>query len=121
MEREGSLDTDAERLLADGEGLADAFALALDDDPLEDLGAATVAFDDLEVNLHAVARREVRHAAQLGLLKLVDDCAHKEVASLRDAPAASAAGSLDAREAIRIAEARRPPHRAHGSWPASSA
>ena len=37
---ERALDADAERLLADGERLAGAVALALDDDALEDLGAA---------------------------------------------------------------------------------
>ena len=58
MEREGSLDADAERLLADGEGLAGAAALPLDDDPLEDLGPAALALDDLEVDLYAVTRRE---------------------------------------------------------------
>ena len=39
VHREGPLDADAERLLADGEGLARAAALARDHDPLEDLGA----------------------------------------------------------------------------------
>ena len=60
---------DAERLLADGERLARAVALALDDDALEDLGAPAGALDDLEVDAHAVARREARDAAQLRALE----------------------------------------------------
>jgi hypothetical protein len=51
---ERALDADAEGLLADGEGLAHALALALDDDALEDLRAAAGALDDLEVDLDAV-------------------------------------------------------------------
>ena len=66
---ERALHADAERLLADGEGLARAVALALDDDALEDLGAAARALDDLEVDADAVARLEVRDAAQLGALE----------------------------------------------------
>ena len=58
VQRERPLDPDAERLLADGEGLARAAALALDHDALEDLGAAAVALDDLEVHAHAVAGGE---------------------------------------------------------------
>ena len=61
-----SLDTHAERLLADGESLARAAALALDHDALEDLGTAPRALDDLEVDLHAVAGLEVGHACAAG-------------------------------------------------------
>ena len=69
MHRERALHADAERLLADGEGLAGAVALALDDHALEDLGTATRALDDLEVDPDAVAGLEVRDAAQLGALE----------------------------------------------------
>ena len=55
---ERALDADAEGLLADGEGLAHALALALDDDALEDLGAAARALDHLEVDADAVAGLE---------------------------------------------------------------
>ena len=73
---ERALHADAERLLADGEGLAQAGALALDHDALEHLGAAAVALDDLEVHPHAVTRLEGGDAAQLGALDVVDDTAH---------------------------------------------
>jgi hypothetical protein len=45
--------------LRTGERLADAVALALDDDALEDLGAATRPLDDLEVDANAVAGGEL--------------------------------------------------------------
>ena len=70
MEREGSLDADAERLLADGERLADACALPLDDDALEDLDSTALAFDDLEVHANGVAGLELRQVgSQLSLLE----------------------------------------------------
>ena len=78
MHGERALDADAEGLLADGEGLADAVALALDDDALEDLGAPARALDDLEVDADAVAGLEARDAAQLGALESFDDGAHGE-------------------------------------------
>src|SRR3954452_3932218 len=76
MHGEGALDPDAERLLADGEGLAHAVALALEDDALEDLRAPARALDHLEVDAHAVAGREPRNPAQLRSLQAVDDAAH---------------------------------------------
>src|SRR5680860_764713 len=60
VEREGPLDADAERLLADGERLTRAGALPLEHDPLEDLGPLARALADLEVDAHAVARGEGR-------------------------------------------------------------
>ena len=81
MERERPLDADAEGLLADGERLAHARALALDHDPLEDLEAAPLALDHLEMDAHGVARLELRDTvAQLGALEILDDLAHKKVA-----------------------------------------
>ncbi len=76
MHRERALDADAERLLADREGLAGTVALALDDDTLEDLGAAPGALDDLEVDADAVAGLEVGDLAQLGALEAFDDTGH---------------------------------------------
>ena len=57
VQRERSLDADAEGLLAHGERLARAVALALDRDALEDLGAPAGALDHEEVHAQAVARR----------------------------------------------------------------
>jgi hypothetical protein len=73
---ERALHADAERALADGERLADALALALDDDALEDLGTAACALDDLEVDPDAIARGEARDAAELLALEALDDGAH---------------------------------------------
>src|SRR4051794_39229320 len=81
VQRERALHADAEGLLSHGERLADALALALDDDTLEDLGAAARALDDLEVDLEAVARLEAGDAAQLRSLEGVDDGAHGEKTS----------------------------------------
>ena len=75
---ERALDADAERLLADREGLAHALALALDDHALEDLRTAARALDDLEVDPDAVAGLEAGDAAQLCALEGVDDGAHGE-------------------------------------------
>ena len=75
---ERPLHADAEGLLAHREGLAHALALPLDDDTLEDLGAAAGALDDLEVDLHAVTRLEAGDTAQLRALEGVDDGAHGE-------------------------------------------
>ena len=95
VHRERALHADAEGLLADGEGLAHAVALALDDDALEDLRAAARALDDLEVDADAVAGLEGGDAAQLRALEAVDDGAHGEekAARAREAVAAAAYGS----------------------------
>ena len=76
MERERALDTDAERLLADGERLARTRSLALDDDALEDLDALAGALDHLEVDADRVTGLEDGDVAQLRLLDALDDCAH---------------------------------------------
>ena len=60
VQRKRPLDPDPERLLADGEGLAHAAALALDHDALEDLGPPAGSLDHLEVHAHAVAGGEPR-------------------------------------------------------------
>ena len=78
VQRERPLDPDAERLLADGEGLACAAALALQDDALEHLRAAPGALHHLEVHTHPVARLEGGHTAQLSALEAFDDSGHGE-------------------------------------------
>ncbi len=70
MERERPLDADSERLLAHGERLSGPRALALDDDALEDLDAAPLTLDDLEVDTHGVSGLERRQVGpQLPLLE----------------------------------------------------
>src|SRR3954447_20582591 len=76
MQGKRALDADAEGLLADREGLAHPFALALDHDALEDLRAAPRALDDLEVDLHAIPGLEAGDATQLRALEGVDYGAH---------------------------------------------
>src|SRR5436305_71988 len=66
----------AEGRLADREGLARAAALALQHGALENLGPAPGSLDDLEVDLDAVARLELRHVAQLCALEAFDDSGH---------------------------------------------
>ncbi len=78
MERERSLDADAERLLAHGEGLPRACALALDHDALEDLHTSALALDHLEMDTHGVAGLEPGAiGAQLALLEVLNDPVHK--------------------------------------------
>jgi hypothetical protein len=82
VEREGPLDADAERLLADGERLAHAGALALDDDALENLHATALTLDDLEVHAHGVAGLELRQVgSQLSLLEEFDRIRHGDEAT----------------------------------------
>ena len=73
VQRERPLDADAEGLLAHGEGLTRAGALATQDDALEDLGTFAGTLDHLEVDADAVAGVEGRQALpQLGALDAVD-------------------------------------------------
>ncbi|MNY74316.1 hypothetical protein D3C86_2133160 [compost metagenome] len=58
MNREGTLHADTEGHLADGEGLADALALAAQDEALEYLDTGVLAFDDVHVNLEGVTGAE---------------------------------------------------------------
>src|SRR5215212_10581451 len=77
VHRERPLDADAEGLLAHRERFAHALALALDDDPFEDLDTAPRALDHLKVDADGVARLEAGHVlAQLALLDALDDRAH---------------------------------------------
>src|SRR3954468_12972223 len=101
MNREGALDTHAEGLLADGERLARATALALDYRALEDLGAAPSALHDLEVNLHAVAGLEIRHGAHLSALEGVDDSGHCKERAPRPT-GRRAGGPMVAKDLVRL-------------------
>src|SRR6266516_7622775 len=83
MEREGPLDADAERVLADGERLAGARALALEHDSLEHLDPLAAALDHAEVHTHRVARLELRDFAQLPALDVLDRGAHGKEARRR--------------------------------------
>jgi hypothetical protein len=78
MERERPLDADAERVLADGEGLAHARALTLDADALEHLDALPVALDHLEVDADGISGLEGRDVTQLPPLDALDDRAHEK-------------------------------------------
>src|SRR3954468_501080 len=60
VHREGALDADVVGDLADREGLADAAALAADDHAQELLDPGARALDDADVDIHGVARPEVR-------------------------------------------------------------
>ena len=66
------------RPFADREGLADAAAVATDDNALEDLDTRARAFDDLHVDLEGVAGAEGRdvrtQAGCVNGVKLVHDC-----------------------------------------------
>src|SRR5215218_3134121 len=74
VHREGPLDADAERDLADGEGLAQAAALAAQDEALEDLDPLPAPLDHADVHLDGVAGPEVGQiVAQLRALDHVGD------------------------------------------------
>ena len=71
---EGSLNTDAVAYAANGEGLADAAALHLDDDAFKVLKPLAVAFNDLDVNTHGVADLELGElGTKLLFFELSDD------------------------------------------------
>ena len=85
MERERALHPHPERLLPDGERLADAGALPLEDDALVDLDTAARTLDHLEMDADGIAGLEARHLAQLGALDGLDDAGHKKMARRADA------------------------------------
>ncbi len=71
---EGSLNTDAVAYAANGEGLADAAALHLDDDAFKVLKPLAVTFNDLDVNTHGVADLELGEVGtKLLFFELSDD------------------------------------------------
>ena len=73
VHRERALHTDAEGLLADGEGLARPVALTIDHDALEHLGALARPLDDLEMHAQAITGLKGRDTAQLSALEGFDD------------------------------------------------
>src|SRR6185437_14517087 len=73
MQRERPLDPDPEGLLADGERLPHAGALALDDDALEHLDAVALTLDHLEVHAHGVPGFEPRDFTRLAAFDVGDD------------------------------------------------
>src|SRR5215218_1513059 len=74
VHREGPLDADAERDLADGEGLAQAAALAAQDEALEDLDPLPAPLDHADVHLDGVAGPEVGQiVTQLRALDRIGD------------------------------------------------
>ena len=71
---EGSLNADTVADTANGEGLADAAALHLDDDAFKVLKPLAVAFNDLDVNTHGVADLELGEVGtKLLFFELSDD------------------------------------------------
>ena len=59
MQGESSFHADTVRNLSDGEGLSDGAVSASDDDTVERLKSFLVTFDDLNVNLYAVAYAKI--------------------------------------------------------------
>src|SRR5579862_3531367 len=77
MHRKDSLDADAVRNLANGEGRAVGAAIYFDHDAFEGLDALLLAFDDLDVNANRVADAEFRQVlAQAPLFELLDNGVH---------------------------------------------
>lgn len=75
--RESTLNADAVAHTANGEGLADAAALHLDNDALEVLKTLTGALDDLDVNADCVADLKLGQiCTELLLLKFLNDVCH---------------------------------------------
>ena len=80
VNREGTLNADAEGDLADGEGLADAGALTTDANTLEELCTLVVALDNLYVYVEGIAWAEGRDiVAQLCCIDLVNDVGHANI------------------------------------------
>lgn len=74
MYREGTLNTDTEGNLADRERLADAIALATNDEAGEDLGTSDRTLDNLDVNVNGIARAELRDVvAQLACVYKINN------------------------------------------------
>ena len=68
MNGEGTLNTNAEGNLADGEGLANACTLAANNEALEDLDTVVLTFNDLNVNVQGVTGAECGDVVTEGLL-----------------------------------------------------
>lgn len=65
---EGTLYTNAEGNLTDGEGFADAATLTTNNEALEDLDTAAVTFNDVDVNVEGVTGAEVGDVGAKGLV-----------------------------------------------------
>src|SRR5262249_21738269 len=76
VQRERALDAHPERVLADGERLADARPLPLQDDALEDLDPLARALDDAELHANGVARLATGDLTHLAGLDRLDAGAH---------------------------------------------
>ena len=68
MNGEGTLNTNAEGNLTDGEGLPNACTLAANDEALEDLDTVGLTFNDLNVNVQGVTGAEGGDVVTEGLL-----------------------------------------------------
>ena len=80
VHREGTLNTDTEGHLTDGEGLANAAILATDYDTFEDLHTGLVTFDNLHVNVKGIAGTEIRNIiAQLCCIDRVKNVHQKSL------------------------------------------
>src|SRR6185437_3786268 len=86
------------RDLADREGGVEAAVAACDHDAFVGLDALSVAFDDLHLHNHRVARLEIRDLAGHALfLELLDDLAHFLILDLSSRAAPAARNSLSNR------------------------
>src|SRR6185437_13871006 len=95
---EHALHTFAVGHLADREGGVEAAVAARDHHALVGLDALAVAFDDLHLHDHGVARLEIRHLAGHALfLELLDDLAHFRILNLSSRAAPAARNSLNNR------------------------
>src|SRR5262252_8199935 len=86
MQREDALDSLSERHFADGERRARAAPMQADDHALEDLNALLVAFSDLDVHAHGVARLHRRTLSELSLFHQFNrahDCPQSELQNCR--------------------------------------
>ena len=68
VNREGTLNTNTERNLANGEGLAHTRALAANNEALENLHTAVLTFNNVHVNVEGVAGGELGNVVTKGLL-----------------------------------------------------
>src|SRR6185437_8570629 len=95
---EHPLDAFAVRHLAHGERGVETTVAACDHHALVGLDALAVAFDDLHLHDHGVARLEVRHLTGHALfLELLDDLAHLLILDLSSRAAPAARNSLKRR------------------------
>ena len=68
MNGEGTLNTNTERNLANGEGLAHTRALTANNEALENLHTAVLTFNNIHVNVEGVTGGELGNVVTKGLL-----------------------------------------------------